>query len=796
MLDRASFIIVPNQEVQKEALWKDKRYNNRSWFLSSMGGIPCFRKKIKIDKEIKKATITATALGIFEIYINGKRLGADELKPGFTDYRKTVYAFEYNIADYLTEGENEILAEVSTGWYNGRISGGKFGFKNNAFAAEIKINNDLYVTDENWDAAITGPYLFATIYDGVLYDANAKYGNWGKAERTDVSCEVFPAALPYIGVKSVMPAMSAIIYEGTKDNGSTYGEINIVSENNGSDCDKLTLKKGQTLLVDFEQNLVGRTHLMFNAPKGSKLTVRHAEMLNDSGEESRGNDCAKGSAYIKNYRSAVARTEYISDGKTADFAPYHTFYGFRYVEIECTEDVEITCIEAEVIGNKNREIGKFECSDNCVNKLFSNILWGARGNYLSAPTDCPQRDERLGWSGDTEVFCGAGAYLMDIEDFMRKWLHDARDCQSLEGGYGDVIPFVFSSAGNINSTAWGDAGVIVPYKMYEMYGNKKYLAEHFESMEQYMATLKTNKPEGTHNNYGDWLSYEETSKDYIRDCYYLYDLRLMAKMCHVLDKSDREDYYKSEFDRVLKGFTKNYVRSDGLTEKSQTANIIALAFGLLDTEHIAIAKQNLAEKIKNNDYTLSSGFVGTGSINQTLSAFGLDDIAYNLLLCHNDPSWLYSVDQGATTVWERWNSYTKKTGFGDVGMNSFNHYAYGAVAEWMFGYVCGIRADFEKPAFAHLIYDPRPDMRTEIPAGRDKITYAKAEYESRSGLIKSEWKALEKGFEYTLVTPVDTDVTIPAVLDTVTVNGKKVKAENADGKFVFKLKKGEYTIIA
>ena len=797
MLEKSKFIVNTKQVIDTEPLWKNVRFNDRSWVLRDAGGLPCFVKEIEVSEPVKSAVLTIAALGIFEAYINGRRVGADELKPGYTDYRRTVYAFQYDIADYLTEGKNTFVFEVSTGWYNGRISCGKFGWKPNAVCAEIKINDDVYVTDEKWKTTLGGSYRFATIYDGVLYNANlSKLTPRDFATPVEVEAQILPAALPYIGVKSVMPALSATVYDGVTPNGSTYGEINVISKKTGNGCEKGVLKAGNVLLLDFEQNMVGRPHLMLNAPYNAKVTVRFAEMLNDSGEESRGNDYAKGSAYLKNYRSAVSRCEYISDGKSVDFAPYHTFYGFRYMEIVSDADIEIDTIEAEVIGNKNKEIGKFECSDKTVNKLFSNILWGARGNYVSIPTDCPQRDERQGWSGDTQVFCGAGAYLMDTADFMRKWLHDARDCQALEGGYGDVIPLVFgtqNNKGNINSTAWGDAGIIVPYTIYKMFGDRDILESHYESMEEFFRELAMT---GQHNNYGDWLSYEPTDKDYISACYYCYDLELMVEMSKALGKTDKAEYYKSEFDRIHKLWTDKYVDSEGLKEKSQTSNILALGFGLLDGKAVDWAKMSLSALIRDNDYTHKVGFVGCGAMMTTLAKCGLDDLAYNLLLCRNDPSWLYSVDQGATTVWERWNSYTKEKGFGDVGMNSFNHYAYGAVAEWMFAYMCGIRCEFDNAGFSVLTYDPRPDMRTEIPAGRDKITYAKASYESRAGEIKSEWKALEEGFEYKLTTPVKTVASVPAVKGVLTVNGKKLDGKISDGKFVFELTPGEYTIIA
>ena len=378
----------------------------------------------------------------------------------------------------------------------------------------------------------------------LLYDARKNFDDvkWDKPKNTSVDCKVLPAALPYIAVKMVLPAKKVVVYDGITENETTFGEINTVYEKSGKNCERLELKKNNVMLLDFEQNLVGRIHINFKAPVGAKLIIRHAEMLNDSGEKSRGNDYAKGSAYIENYRSAAARVEIISDGETLDFAPYHTFFGFRYVEIECDNDVEINCVEAEVIGNKNEEIVHLNAVTSPSTSCF--LIFSGVQEAIIYPFPPTVRREMNAWAGRATLrFACTGAYLCDIEDFMRKWLHDARDSQNLTAV--TAMSFPMCSKILIMSTIpVGRCGIIVPYVLYKMYNSVEILEEHYASMEEYMATIKARKPEGQHNNYGDWLAYEQTEKDYLTFCYYLYDLKLIKFMSEVLGRPSVQNIMK------------------------------------------------------------------------------------------------------------------------------------------------------------------------------------------------------------------------------------------------------------
>lgn len=774
---------------------------------------------------MKRAVLRATALGIFDMELNGRRVGRksdggmvyDELKPEWTDYRMRVFEYEYDVTDYLGT-ENILTVQVSTGWWSGRVSMGFYGYKKTAFCGEIEIEyadgtGEIIASDENFESAVCGPVMFADLWDGEYYDATKKNASESTIFEKSVKFEDFTGKIvphfgPYVRVLTSFTRcpISAVVYDGVKDNGSTYGEINAVSRRVGENCEKTLLRAGHTLLLDMGQNMVGRPKFKLSAKRGTKIYFGFAEFLNDSGEESRGNDGAKGSIYIKNYRSALARFTYIASGEVGEeYAPRFTFYGFRYIELRADDDIEIISLDGQALGSQMTGTGSIETSNTEVNKLISNITWGALGNYLSVPTDCPQRDERLGWTGDTQIFCGAGAYIFDIDMFMRKWLQDARDAQvGFDGRYDNVMPRLWRGKEQ-GSAAWTDAGVIVPYYLYLMYGDTEVLREHYDSMEAYMNNIAKNGLMGPRAKYGDWLCYENTDKELISYCYHAYDAQLMAIYSKALGKEDKAAYYTDLREKIIARFLEIYIDGNDLKEHSQTAYLCALHFDMVDGELRENCIENLKNKIIENGYTLTTGFVGTGILNQTLSEVGLDELAYSLLLQTNDPSWLYSVRQGATTVWERWNSYTKANGFGDVKMNSFNHYAYGAVLEWMYAKMAGISPDYEKVGFEHFVLCPRPDTRKgeSLPAGQKPITMVKARYNSVRGIIRSEWSWENDEFVYRAEIPRGTSARVEFPLlsgrTTVEINGLTMAAEELEakidnGKMVFELSAGSYTM--
>ena len=811
--------------VRGKETWDIVYYNNRDKALEPQKGLLNIGKAFSLSGDAENVTVRATALGVFRLYLNGRRIGQtidgktvyDEMKPGWTDYNHRVFEFVYDVTG-LCGKENRLSADVAPGWWNGRISFGVYGWKPCAFIGEIEIRyrdgrTETIASDETWDVMIGGPIRCADIWDGQYDDATLPHPavkpdayEWQKAVLFhDFEGQITPIVGDPIRVREHLNRRprTAVVYRGTDDDGSEMGAIHVVSKAAGENCEAVSLKAGESLILDLGQEIVGRPSLTFRAERGTKVEVFCSELLNDSGESSRGNDGPKGSPYIKNYRTALARYVVIASGEGEEtHTPSHVFYGFRYFEIRADRDLTISSVTGLVIGSDVTEVGTFVCDNPEINQLYSNIVWGMRGNYLSIPTDCPQRDERLGWTGDTQIFCGAASYLGDIKGFMHKWLGDARDSQiGYEGAYCDVIPRVFRHEGGGANAAWGDAGLVVPYRLWLMYRDKDLIAEHYDSMEWYMKHLERFGLDGPRPAYGDWLNYDVTEPAYLSVCYYAYDALLMERFSRILGKEDRAGYYRELREKIIAHWQEKYVKDGALTIRTQTAYLLPLAFDMVPKALYDSFRETLRQLIVGNGYTLSTGFVGTGVLNQTLERVGLGDLAYSLLLQTKDPSWLYSVRQGATTVWERWNSYTKEKGFGNVGMNSFNHYAYGAVAEWMYSGMCGIRPDPEQPGFEHFELYPTPDLRTEIPEGQKRIGSARATYRSQAGLIESGWAFVEDSVVYDFTVPEGATAEVGLITDkdVLLFNGLEMTASDLHAvrrgdRLVFPVKAGAYSV--
>jgi len=804
-------------------------------------GIPMFRTKFSVDKTVKSAKIYASALGVYDLFINGSRVGTtneagkvqyDELKPGSTVYTKTVQYSTYDVTSLLKTGLNAIGAHVAGGWWQGPITNSVYGTKDLSFIAKMIIQytdgttKTVVTSPTSWVCSTSSPILMADIYHGETYDARIE-SNWKNpefddsgwlqtAQFTTFAGQIKAAVGPAVQVRSELGRKLAVItvYEGSKSNNQTYGTINTKSVTNGPSV--VQLKKGQTVIYDFGQNIAGWVKFTAKAVAGTAMKVRFGEMLNDNGASSRGNDGPAESLYTANLRTAKATLRYFFKGRdiAETFNPNLTYFGFRYCEVTANQDVEIQSMEAEVVGSATEEGSSFTTSSPLVNQLYSNVLWGQRSNFLSIPSDCPQRDERLGWTGDTQIFSKAAAYNANVASFFHKWMGDLRDCQRADGAYTDVAPFTGFTYGN---TGWADAGIIVPWNIYLMYDDASIIAENYSSMEKYMAYVATLAGSGYLYNgagtkWGDWLATEGLDGRYIAVCYYAYTAQLMSKMSKALSVTSNDFYdqkriaYDSLYKNIKAEFQTRYINTDGTIKMtSQTAYLLALKYDLyptLSSKNIAIAL--LTQKIINNGNKLSTGFLGTGILNQTLSQYGATNTAYNLLLQRGYPSWLYSVDQGATTIWERWNSYTLATGFGSVSMNSFNHYAYGAVSEWMYRYMGGIEADEAAPGFKHIILQPSPDKRITLPTGQDKITSVDAKYTSSYGVIKSAWVMRADGnLIYTATIPANTTATLYLPINSISdvVYEGAVLAENAvgvtfvnkaNGKAVYELKSGTY----
>ena len=735
-------------------------------------GVSWFAVAVTNSCGVKKAVWTVAGLGVFEAYVNGRRVGTDFLKPGFTHNRKTKYSFSYDVTDLMLRGATNVnffAAEVSAGWWREKICSpwAKDGFvgKKSAFRGVLELTFDdgtaktLGTNCRDWRCGIAGPVVHAAIFDGEEYDARrpAPYRGEGLVSVPEENGEFTGEILPSAGAEVCLREDLAMVRG------------------------PLLLKRGETNVVDFGQNCAAVPAFRFRAKPGTELFVRPGEMLNDADAGERGCDGPRGSVYRANLRAikddgALARYTFGSDG-WAEYMLRHTFFGYRYLDLRATGDVEIEWVRSVPVTSirKEMELGAIETGVAALNRFIRNVYWGQLSNYLSVPTDCPQRNERLGWSADTQVFAEAGAYNADTLAFLRKWMRDMRDSRDEEGGFPSVAPF--AQYGNETfRLGWADAGVIVPYRMWKMFGSKEIVEENFEAMAKFVRKLDETKyviHVGSYE-YADWLSFEtfETCgnkfgdwkkwkndpdarnyREFLAASYWLMDARMMAEMAEAIGRTDEAAFFRASAGRALDHLRTRYLEADGLLLKPmrtlQTACVFALKTGVVTgaarAETLALLKKNIRE----HDGCLQTGFLGTALIMDVLTDEGAVDQAYALLLNHRFPSWLYSVDQGATTVWERWNSYTKANGFGPVEMNSFNHYAYGAVLAWLYKTVAGIAP--LTPGFGRILLAPRPDRR---------LGHVTASYRTPVGTVKSRWAYEGKSWVWRFTVPAGAEAVV------------------------------------
>ena len=755
-------------------------------------GTAYFMKQYANPKKVVKAVWMTSGLGVYELAVNGVKVGDDFLKPGFTHVLKTRRSFTYDVTALVKCGandENVFAAAVSSGWWRDKIV--NWAGKKSAFRGVIEFTyadgtKELKGTKAGeWLATDKGPVRNASIFEGEVYDAriddplknpaafaDAKPSDCEK--NVEFKGEILPSEGAEICLRPDLARTPVEAYtwagvEGASGTGdkAVFGKVRKVRT--FAKCETLSVKPGETLVLDFGQNCAAVPSFEFSAKPGTTVTALPAEMLNDgNGERSRGNDGPAGAAYRENLRMPETGMHAIytfKDAKPALWRPSFTFFGYRYISITATDAVEIECIVSIPVTSitKEMELGKIETGDKDVNRLIANVYWGQLSNYLSVPTDCPQRNERLGWTADTQVFCEAGTFNADTSRFFHKWMRDMCDSQEPLGGFPGVAPS--GQYGNETMRlGWSDAGVIVPYQIWKQFGDRQIVDENWAAMEKYVDRINATKfdtdaTEGENRRYqsADWLSYEDlesaggsafVTKDgkwqakpdaivywnYLGACYWMWDAQLMAAMAKGTGR-DAAKYEKMAEDAKAYLKAKFFNTQDGLILERfrgmQTPAVFALKLGLVEgaakEKTIAALKKNFAD----HGDCLQTGFLGTSILMDTLTENGMADIAYTLLLQHKNPSWLYSVDQGATTIWERWNSYTKKNGFGPVGMNSFNHYAYGAVLAWIYKTAAGIAADPANPGFRNIVMKPMPDKR---------LGFVKAEYRTPCGLVKSAWR--------------------------------------------------------
>ena len=755
--------------------------NNRaadgsSWFVST----------IKNEQKVASAKWMTTGLGVYEIYVNGKAIGQEFMKPGFTHYAKTRRSFTYDITDAFQTGagaENQLSAQVTPGWWADKIitPHGHEGFygKKPAFRGVLELTyadgtKKLYGTDlDNWKAGIAGPIKHAAIFDGETYDAREPMGyevadKFAQPElNTEFSGEILPSAGAEIYLRKdiALAPVKAYIWngvEGAKE--KEFGKVIITKE--FAPGEEMIVKAGETLVVDFGQNCAGVPSFVFKAQEGTTLTCLPSELLNDgNGADKRGMDGPEGSVHRLNLR--IPESGMLIDytfGANKDYATYmptHSFFGYRFVSITATDEVRIKSIESIPVTSitKEMEIGRITTGDASINQLISNTYWGQLSNYLSVPTDCPQRNERLGWTADTQVFTETGTFFANTTTFFHKWMRDMRDSQSEVGGFPGVAPW--GQYGNeMMRLGWADAGVIVPWTVWKQFGDKQIIDESWASMEFYMNHVNETKydhvalrAENGNFQYADWLSYEALEStsgqcwgpngvkpeavhywSYLSASYWALDATYMADMAKATGRdAARYEQMAAEAKAYIQ---ENFLKADGsfqldVLNTMQTPALFALKNGLVEGDAKAAMVARLRKNFEEHNNCLQTGFLGTSILMSTLTENGMEDIAYELLFQRKNPSWLYSVDNGATTIWERWNSYMVDEGMGPKGMNSFNHYAYGCVCEWIWETCAGIASDPANPGFKHIIMKPIPDKR---------LGHIDAEYQSAAGLIKSSWK--------------------------------------------------------
>jgi alpha-L-rhamnosidase len=688
------------------------------------------RKTFTTGKEIAQATVYASALGLYELHINGQKVGDDYFTPGWTDYDKRVYYNTYDVTDLVRRGDNAIGAILADGWYAGYLGGkpkrDNYGDKTR-FAAQLHISytdgtSEVIRTDGSWKAN-TGPLLEADIYMGEAYDARKEMSGWDSAgfdgsqwKGVDVAAEVNAAIQAYPGV-----------------NVRQFAEIKPVG---------VTEPNEGVFVFDMGQNFAGLVRLKVTGKSGDKITLRFAERLNEDG-----------AVYMTNMRSARATDTYICKGEGEEiWQPRFTFHGFQYVEVTgCPGKPAADALTGIAISSDTPVVGDFKCSDETANKLYANIVRTQRSNFIDIPTDCPQRDERLGWTGDAQVFVRTATYNTDVAAFFTKWLVDLEDAQSPKGAFPDVAPRKVATDGG--TAAWGDAGTVCPWTIYQVYGDKRLLEKHYGAMTRWVefCSKHSNNLIRPMQGYGDWLSINaETRKDLLATAYFAYSAKLTAKAAETIGKKNDAKKYNQLFEQIKERFNKKFVADDGkIASDTQTAYVLALAFDLLPKEKREIAIQRLVDNIKGRDWRLSTGFIGTKDLMTTLTKVGRTDVAYKLF--HNDtfPSWGFSIKQGATSIWERWDGWTPEKGFQDPNMNSFAHYSFGAVAEWMFKTIAGI--DTDGAGFRRIIIRPRPGGRLE---------WAKTSYKSINGLVATGWILEGDTLKLDVTIPANTTATV------------------------------------
>ena len=767
--------------------------------------VTMLRRSFTLTARPRSATVYATALGVYELRINGRRVGDQILAPEFTDYHTRTQYQAYDVTALLKPGDNVIAGLLGDGWYAGGIGLAQMLINKprNIYGDHPRLlvqlemespagERETIVTDGEWRVTREGPIRSSDILNGEVYDARKELPGWDQAGFNDRGWT--PADIA-AGISTRLVAQPNEPIRITRD------LVPIV----------VTEPKPGVYVFDLGQNMVGWSRLKVKGTAGTTVSLTHAEMLQGDG-----------TVYTENLRAASQTDQYTFRGDPAGemVEPHFTYHGFRYVQVTGLPARPRTSdLVGRQINSSMREVGTFESSSRLANQLWQNVLWTQRDNMISIPTDCPQRDERLGWMGDIQVFVGTSIFNADMGAFFTKWMRDVRDAQTPDGRFADFSPQPFQktlAAMNrgdfMGVPGWGDAGVVVPWRLWQHYGDRRQLAENYESSRRWIEFIRANNPDllwinKRHNDYGDWLNADavkdpsippvgaEVPKPVFATMMFAHATDLVGRMATVLGKEDDARELEALFGRIKAAFNTAYVREDGRIEgNTQAGYALALHFDLLPDSKRRAAVDHMLEGITAYNGHMSTGFHSTYRMMLELTRAGRSDVAYQLINHTSFPSWGYSIENGATTIWERWDGYVKGRGFQDKGMNSFNHYAIGAVAEWMYRVIVGINNDDASPAYQHFVLRP-------VPGGG--LTWAKGSYQSIRGTIASSWKIESGRFTLDVTIPANTSATVfvPASsADSVTEGGKPAAQavgvqflRMEDGSAVYLIQSGRYS---
>ncbi|MCG8308973.1 MAG: glycoside hydrolase family 78 protein [Cytophagales bacterium] len=700
---------------------------------------PYFRKEFTLNKKINQARAYASSIGLYELFINGKRAGNEYLTPGWTSYNNRIQYQVYDVTDMFVQGKNAVGFILGNGWFRHFRSNDRadsyYDFLAGIVQIEVKYadgSKETLITDNSWKSS-AGPILSSTIYDGEIYDARKDLDGWASVGFDDSG---------WPGTSIVDQSKDILV--------GAQGEP--VIKNEEIKPVKIWKNDKGEVLADMGQNMVGWIKLTVKGDKGTKISLRHAEVLDKNGH-----------FYTENLRAADQLLEYTMKGEGEEvYEPHFTFMGFRYLLIEGFPGMPTADnITGVVVHSRIPVTGNFECSNGLINQLQHNIQWGQKGNFVDVPTDCPQRDERLGWTGDAQAFAPTACFNMYTPAFYKKWLKDLALDQDDQGRIPHVIPNNLGP-NSVAACGWADAGLIVPWVVYQYFGDKTILEDQYESMKAWVEYQRRTAGDSylwnTGRHFGDWLAYATTRSDYpgattdkdlLATAFFAHSTSLLKQTAEILGKKQDAEAYDQLFAKIKEAFNKEFITPNGrMSSNTQTAYVIALAFNLFHEDKIDDGANRLAEDVKKFGH-ITTGFLGANLINQVLSEHGYTDLAYMLLNRTAYPSWLYPVTKGATTIWERWDGIKTDGSFQNAGMNSFNHYAYGAVGDWMYRTITGINNT--SPGFKTFYI--RPEL------GGD-LTYARASFNSMYGMIKSSWEIKGDKINMSVSVPANTISTV------------------------------------